>query len=57
VRVPSLFNRKDYSGSEIRRRILADGDWESLVPQAVIDVLQEINGIRRMKDLARSDTE
>jgi nicotinamide-nucleotide adenylyltransferase len=57
VRVPSLFNRKDYSGSEIRRRILTDGDWESLVPQAVIDVLQEINGIRRMKDLARSDAE
>ena len=57
VRVPSLFNRKEYSGSEIRRRILTDGDWESLVPPAVIEVLREIHGIRRMKDLARSDAE
>jgi nicotinamide-nucleotide adenylyltransferase len=57
VRVPFLFNRREYSGSEIRRRMLTDGDWESLVPPAVIDVLKEIHGIRRMKDLARSDVE
>ncbi len=57
VRVPLLFNRREYSGSEIRRRILNDQRWENLVPKAVVDVIKEINGVRRMKDLERSDTE
>jgi len=57
VHVPSLFNRGKYSGSEIRRRILNDGDWQSLVPEAVVEVIKEINGVRRMKDLARNDME
>jgi nicotinamide-nucleotide adenylyltransferase len=57
VRVPLLFNRKEYSGSEIRRRILNNERWESLVPQAVMDVIAEINGIKRMKALERSDAE
>jgi len=57
VRAPLLFNRKEYSGSEIRRRILNDESWESLVPQAVVDVITEINGLKRMKALERSDAE
>jgi nicotinamide-nucleotide adenylyltransferase len=57
VRVPLLFNRKEYSGSEIRRRILNNESWESLVPQAVVAVLKEIDGIKRMKDLEKSDSE
>ena len=57
VRAPPLFNRKEYSGSEIRRRILNDESWESLVPQAVVDVMTEINGLKRMKALERSDAE
>jgi nicotinamide-nucleotide adenylyltransferase len=57
VRVPLLFNRGEYSGSEIRRRILNDESWGSLVPKAVVDVLKEIDGIKRLKDLERSDLE
>jgi nicotinamide-nucleotide adenylyltransferase len=57
VRAPLLFNRKEYSGSEIRRRISNDERWESLVPQAVVDVITEINGLKRMKALERSDAE
>ena len=57
VRAPPLFNRKEYSGSEIRRRISNDESWESLVPQAVVDVMTEINGLKRMKALERSDAE
>jgi len=57
VRAPLLFNRKEYSGSEIRRRILKNENWVSLVPQAVVDVIAEINGIKRMKALERSDAE
>jgi len=57
VRAPLLFNRKEYSGSEIRRRILKNENWVSLVPQAVVDVIAEINGIKRMKALEQSDAE
>ncbi|MEA2075285.1 MAG: nicotinamide-nucleotide adenylyltransferase [Euryarchaeota archaeon] len=57
VRAPLLFNRKEYSGSEIRRRISINESWESLVPQAVVDVITEINGLKRMKALERSDAE
>lgn len=57
VRVPLLFNRKEYSGSEIRRRILKNESWESLVPRAVVEVLAEIDGLKRMKALERSDVE
>jgi nicotinamide-nucleotide adenylyltransferase len=55
VRVPLLFNRVEYSGREIRRRILNNEQWEQLVPQAVAEVIHEIDGITRMRNLNRSD--
>ncbi|MGC9445110.1 MAG: nicotinamide-nucleotide adenylyltransferase [Candidatus Methanospirareceae archaeon] len=57
TRVPPLFNRSEYSGREIRRRILKNNDWKSLVPDAVVAVIMEIEGVKRLKDLARTDTE
>ncbi|NOZ82756.1 MAG: nicotinamide-nucleotide adenylyltransferase, partial [Euryarchaeota archaeon] len=38
VATPPLFNRREYSGSEIRRRMLAGEPWEELVPEAVVEV-------------------
>ncbi len=57
VRAPLLFNRKEYSGSEIRRRMLNNESWKDLVPKAVAEVIKEIEGMKRMKDLGRNDTE
>ena len=57
VEVPLLFNRKEFSGTEIRRRMLKGENWENLVPKAVVEVIKEIDGVRRLKDLARSDVE
>ncbi len=56
VRAPSLFNRKEYSGTEIRRQMLNHEQWGVLVPKAVVEVVKEIDGIRRMENLRRSDT-
>lgn len=56
VRAPSLFNRKEYAGSEIRRRMLNHEQWADLVPKAVVEVVKEIDGLRRMENLSRSDT-
>lgn len=52
VRQPPLYDRLHLSGSEVRRRILNDEDWRELVPKATQDLLAEINGIERLKNLS-----
>jgi nicotinamide-nucleotide adenylyltransferase len=49
VKYSPMYNREEYSGTEIRRRMLAGEDWEKLVPEAVVDVIREINGVDRLK--------
>ncbi|MDR0778845.1 MAG: nicotinamide-nucleotide adenylyltransferase [Methanomassiliicoccaceae archaeon] len=46
-----LYNRSEYSGTEVRRRMLSGEDWRSLVPKAVTAVIDDINGIDRIKGL------
>ena len=48
---PPVYNRSEYSGTEVRRRMLCDEDWRSLVPKAVADVIDSIDGIGRIKGL------
>ena len=52
VRQPPLYDRLHLSGTEVRRRILEDGNWQELVPKATVDLLNEINGIERLKNLS-----
>ncbi len=51
VRASPLFNRETYSGTEIRRRILEGEKWSHLVPKATAKVIEEIDGIQRLRDL------
>ncbi len=46
------FNRKEYSGKEIRRRILNDEPWEELVPSMVKKIIYDIDGVNRLKRLS-----
>lgn len=55
VRENVLFERDRYSGKEIRRRMLEDEDWRSLVPDAVEDVIDEVDGVQRLRDLDGDD--
>jgi nicotinamide-nucleotide adenylyltransferase len=55
VVTPPLYNRKQYSGTEIRRRMLEGEPWEELVPRAVVDVIEEIGGVKRIRDLVKGD--
>ncbi|MBP2045076.1 nicotinamide-nucleotide adenylyltransferase [Methanobacterium aggregans] len=55
VTSPPPFNRSVFSGTEVRRRMLADEDWESLVPESVVDVIEEIEGIKRLKHLSKKE--
>ena len=55
VRGQPLFDRIKYSGSEIRRRMLAGEDWESLVPAEVVKVIENVKGVERLRDITKSD--
>jgi len=41
VRETPFFDRGNYSGTEIRRRILAGEMWEDLVPEGTLKVMEE----------------
>jgi nicotinamide-nucleotide adenylyltransferase len=44
-----MYSRHEYSGTEIRRRMLAGEAWESLVPPEVAEVIKEIGGVERLR--------
>ncbi len=52
VRQPPLYDRLHLSGTEVRKRILEDGNWQELVPKATANVIKEINGVERIKNLS-----
>lgn len=52
VRQPPLYDRMHLSGTEVRNRILKDENWQELVPEATVDVIAEINGVERLKNLS-----
>jgi nicotinamide-nucleotide adenylyltransferase len=51
-----MFERKLYSSTKIRKKMLEDGEWESLVPKSVADFIKEIDGVNRLRDLTRNDS-
>ena len=55
VHCPDMYERHTHSGTEIRRLMLAGEAWEHLVPRAVVEVLREIDGVERLRQIARSD--
>ena len=55
VRQSPMFNRDVLEGAELRGRMIEGGDWRSLVPSAVIDVIEEINGIERIQRISDTD--
>jgi nicotinamide-nucleotide adenylyltransferase len=50
-----LYDRRRYSGTVIRRRMLSGKPWRQLVPPAVSAVIDEISGVERMRQLAGRD--
>lgn len=55
VQSPSMYERERLSGTEIRKRMLAGESWEDLVPDAVVQVLREIDATGRLRQISRSD--
>lgn len=55
VQSPAMYERETLSGTGIRRRMLAGEEWECLVPPSVVQVLREIDGVGRLRQIARND--
>ena len=53
VRRPPMYDRKKYSGNEVRRCIVSDERWQDLVSGATANVIREIDGVSRMKEIAQ----
>jgi len=56
VRQSPMFNRDVLEGTELRQRMIEGGDWRSLVPTAVVDVIEEVGGIERIQRVSDTDT-
>jgi nicotinamide-nucleotide adenylyltransferase len=55
VQSPAMYERETLSGTEIRRRMLCGESWISLVPSPVVQVLKEINGTGRLRQITRDE--
>jgi len=55
VRPIPFIKRKIYSATEIRKRMIENENWEELVPKAVAEYIEEIDGVQRVRDLAKTD--
>ena len=56
VRQSDMFNREELEGSAVRERMIEGGDWRSLVPDPVAEVIDEIDGVQRVQRVSRTDT-
>ncbi|UCH90266.1 MAG: nicotinamide-nucleotide adenylyltransferase [Thermoplasmata archaeon] len=52
---PKIYDREKYSGQEIRRRIIESESWHDLVPNEVVKVIEDVDGVERLRELAISD--
>jgi nicotinamide-nucleotide adenylyltransferase len=50
-----FFERKLYTSTLVRERMLKDESWTTLVPKSVADFIIEIDGVNRLRDLNRTD--
>ena len=52
VKQPPLYDRLHLSGTEVRNRIIEDKNWQELVPDATVKLINEINVDKRLKNLS-----
>ncbi|MDI9645728.1 MAG: nicotinamide-nucleotide adenylyltransferase [Archaeoglobales archaeon] len=50
-----MYNRVEYQGTEIRRKMIEGEDWEIFVPKSVAEVIKEIDGVTRLREIAGKD--
>ncbi len=50
-----LLEREVYSGTEVRRRMVAGEDWQALVPAPVAGYIERIDGVGRVRAVASAE--
>lgn len=50
-----LFERKVYTSTIIREKMVKGDTWSEWVPRSVAAFIKEIDGVNRLRDLARTD--
>ncbi|MEM3928564.1 MAG: nicotinate-nucleotide adenylyltransferase, partial [Archaeoglobaceae archaeon] len=50
-----MINRSEYHGTEIRKKMLEGDEWKKYVPKVVAEVIEEIGGIERLREIAGRD--
>jgi nicotinamide-nucleotide adenylyltransferase len=55
VKTIPLFERKVYMSTVVREKMIKDDSWIALVPKSVADFILEIDGVNRLRELARTD--
>lgn len=55
IRKPPLYRRDQYSGTAIRKLMVENGNWASLVPAAVVAFIEEKGGVERLISVSSSD--
>jgi nicotinamide-nucleotide adenylyltransferase len=50
-----FFERKLYTSTLVREKMLKDESWTKLVPKSVADFITEIDGVNRLRDLTKTD--
>ena len=56
VRQSPMFRRDVLEGTELRERMIRGRDWADLVPDAVVDVIREVDGVERIRRIAETDS-
>ena len=51
VKSPKLYDREKFSGTKIRQMIIDGEDWTKLVPEAVVKLIEKIDGVKRLKEI------
>jgi nicotinamide-nucleotide adenylyltransferase len=55
VKTIPLFERKVYTSTVVREKMVKDDSWTELVPKSVAVFILEIDGVNRLRDLVRTD--
>ena len=52
VKETPVFDRSNYSGEVIRRKMTNDELWRELVPEPAYRIIKDIHGVQRLKELS-----
>jgi nicotinamide-nucleotide adenylyltransferase len=55
VKSIKFFQRKIFTSTLVRKKMLKGESWTKLVPKSVADFINEIDGVNRLRDLAKTD--